>query len=115
VELGGKDSLIVLEDADLERATQAANFGSFMHQGQICMSVEKVLVHEKIFPNSGEIRRPRRRLKVGDTADKANVIGPLINDRQVARVKGQLDDAIAKGARWSSAAASTGASWNRRS
>ena len=49
VELGGKDSLIVCDDADMERATQAANFGSFMHQGQICMSVEKVLVHEKIF------------------------------------------------------------------
>ena len=47
VELGGKDALIVCDDADMERATQAANFGSFMHQGQICMSVEKVLVHEK--------------------------------------------------------------------
>src|SRR5690606_21232722 len=49
VELGGKDSLIVLDDAEMERATQAASFGSFMHQGQICMAVEKVLVHEKIF------------------------------------------------------------------
>ena len=100
VELGGKDSLIVLEDADLERATQAANFGSFMHQGQICMSVEKVLVQERIFPEFLERFAARAaRLKVGDTADKANVIGPLINDRQVARVKAQLDDAIAKGAR----------------
>jgi vanillin dehydrogenase len=100
VELGGKDSLIVLEDADMERATQAANFGSFMHQGQICMSVEKVLVHEKIFPEF--LRRFAERaakLKVGDTADKANVIGPLINDRQVARVKAQIDDAVAKGAK----------------
>jgi len=43
IELGGKDSLIVLEDADLERATSAASFGAFMHQGQVCMSVEKVL------------------------------------------------------------------------
>jgi vanillin dehydrogenase len=100
VELGGKDSLIVLEDADMERATQAANFGSFMHQGQICMSVEKVLVQEKIFPEF--LRRFAERaakLKVGDTADKANVIGPLINDRQVARVKAQIDDAVAKGAK----------------
>lgn len=100
VELGGKDSLIVLEDAELERATQAANFGSFMHQGQICMSVEKVLVHEKIFPEF--LRRFAERagkLKVGDTADKANVIGPLINDRQVARVKAQLEDAVARGAK----------------
>lgn len=99
VELGGKDSLIVLEDADMERATQAANFGSFMHQGQICMSVEKVLVQERIFPEFLKRFAERAgRLKVGDTADKSNVIGPLINDRQVARVKAQLDDAIAKGA-----------------
>jgi vanillin dehydrogenase len=100
VELGGKDSLIVLEDADMERATQAANFGSFMHQGQICMSVEKVLVHEKIFPEFLKRFAERAaRLKVGDTADRSNVIGPLINDRQVARVKAQLDDAIARGAK----------------
>ncbi|WP_114965264.1 aldehyde dehydrogenase family protein [Alkalilacustris brevis] len=100
VELGGKDSLIVLEDADMERATQAANFGSFMHQGQICMSVEKVLVHESIYPEF--LRRFVERaskLKIGDTADKGNVIGPLINDRQVARVKGQIEDALAKGAK----------------
>jgi vanillin dehydrogenase len=100
VELGGKDSLIVLEDADMERATQAANFGSFMHQGQICMSVEKVLVHESIYPEF--LRRfveRAARLKVGDTADKANVIGPLINDRQVERVRSQLEDALAKGAK----------------
>ncbi len=101
VELGGKDSLIVLDDAEMERATQAANFGSFMHQGQICMSVEKVLVHERIF-NEFLPRFVERaaRLKVGDPLkDPANVIGPLINDRQVARVKGQIDDAVARGAK----------------
>jgi len=100
VELGGKDSLIVLEDAELERAAQAANFGSFMHQGQICMSVEKVLVQERIFPQFLEKFAARAaKLKVGDTADNSSVIGPLINDRQVARVKAQLDDALAKGAK----------------
>ena len=101
VELGGKDSLIVLDDADMERATQAANFGSFMHQGQICMSVEKVLVHEKIHDEFLQkfVERAAK-LKVGDTAkDKDAIIGPLINDRQVERVKGQIDDAVAKGAR----------------
>ncbi|MEM7269176.1 MAG: aldehyde dehydrogenase family protein, partial [Pseudomonadota bacterium] len=49
IELGGKDSLIVLEDADMERATSAASFGAFMHQGQVCMSVEKVLVQEQVY------------------------------------------------------------------
>ncbi|GGE43093.1 aldehyde dehydrogenase family protein [Actibacterium pelagium] len=100
VELGGKDSLIVRADADLERATQAANFGSFMHQGQICMSVEKVLVHESIYPEF--LRRfaeRARKLPVGNTSDKGNVIGPLINDRQVARVKSQIEDALARGAK----------------
>jgi aldehyde dehydrogenase (NAD+) len=100
VELGGKDSLIVLDDADMERATQAASFGSFMHQGQICMSVEKVLVQESVYPEF--LRRfveRAARLKVGDTADKANVIGPMINDRQVARVKHQIEDAVARGAK----------------
>ena len=101
VELGGKDALIVCDDADLERATAAANFGSFMHQGQICMSVEKVLVQEPIF--DAFLKRfveRASRLKVGDPSrDNANVIGPLINDRQVAKVKGQIDDAVAKGAK----------------
>ncbi|MYM57193.1 aldehyde dehydrogenase family protein [Thalassovita mangrovi] len=99
VELGGKDSLIVLDDADMERATQAANFGAFMHQGQICMSVEKVLVHESIYTEFLEKFVARAaKLTIGDTTDKGNVIGPLINDRQVARVKAQIEDAVAKGA-----------------
>jgi len=101
VELGGKDALIVCDDADIERASAAASFGSFMHQGQICMSVEKVLVHEKVFDEF--LRRfveRAARLKVGDPVkDKSNIIGPLINDRQAAKVKEQIDDAVAKGAK----------------
>jgi aldehyde dehydrogenase (NAD+) len=100
VELGGKDALIVCDDADLERASAAANFGAFMHQGQICMSVEKVLVHENVYDEF--LRRFVERaakLKVGDPRDKSNVIGPLINDKQAAKVKEQIDDAVARGAK----------------
>lgn len=101
VELGGKDALIVCDDADLERASAAASFGSFMHQGQICMSVEKILVQEKVFDEF--LRRFVERaakLKVGDPVkDRSHVIGPLINDRQAAKVKEQIDDAVARGAR----------------
>lgn len=100
VELGGKDSLIIRADADMERATQAANFGSFMHQGQICMSVEKVLVHESIYAEFlRKFVERAGKLPVGNTSDKGNIIGPLINDRQVTRVKGQIEDALAKGAK----------------
>ncbi len=101
VELGGKDALIICEDADMERALGAANFGSFMHQGQICMSAEKILVQEGIFSEflAGFVKRAGA-LKVGDpSADNSNVIGPLINDKQVATVQSQLQDAIAKGAK----------------
>ncbi len=99
VELGGKDSMIVLEDADLEHAAKAANFGSFMHQGQICMSTEKLLVHEKIYDEfMSDFLSRAGRLRTGHTDDKDNVIGPLINNRQALRVKALIDDAVAKGA-----------------
>lgn len=101
IELGGKDALIVCEDADLDHAAQLANFGSFMHQGQICMSVEKLLVHEKIYePFMRKFRERASKLKVGDPL-KSNdhVIGPLINDKQAAMVKEQIEDALAKGAK----------------
>ncbi|MBT4718379.1 MAG: aldehyde dehydrogenase family protein, partial [Rhodospirillaceae bacterium] len=100
LELGGKDALIVCDDADMDRATGAANFGSFMHQGQICMSVEKVLVQESVFDEflKGFVARASK-LKVGDpTKDKANIIGPLINDKQANKSREQIADAIAKGA-----------------
>ncbi len=100
IELGGKDSLIVLDDANMERATSAASFGAFMHQGQVCMSVEKVLVQDSIYDTFLRAFVDRAsKLKTGNVSDKANVIGPLINDRQAARVKSQLDDAVAKGAK----------------
>jgi len=101
VELGGKDSLIICEDADMDRAVKSANFGSFMHQGQICMSVEKVLVHEKIYDEFLPLFVERAsKLKVGDPSkDNSNVIGPLINDKQAEQVQAQLEDAIAKGAK----------------
>ncbi|MGC1439645.1 MAG: aldehyde dehydrogenase family protein, partial [Burkholderiaceae bacterium] len=87
VELGGKDALIICDDADMDRATSAANFGSFMHQGQICMSVEKILVQDKIFePFLKNFIERASKLKMGDpTTDKSNVIGPVINDRQAER------------------------------
>lgn len=100
VELGGKDSVIVREDADMDRAVQAANFGAFMHQGQICMSVEKVLVHENVYDEflQALVKRAAR-LTTGDTSNKDNIIGPLINDRQVERVARQINEAVSKGAK----------------
>ncbi|WP_238367372.1 aldehyde dehydrogenase family protein [Mesobacterium pallidum] len=100
VELGGKDSMIILEDADLDHAAKAANFGSFMHQGQVCMSTEKILVQEGIYDDfMRKFLARAAKLKTGHTRDKDNVIGPLVNTRQALRVKALIDDALAKGAR----------------
>jgi acyl-CoA reductase-like NAD-dependent aldehyde dehydrogenase len=99
IELGGNDAMIVLEDADLDRAAQAANFGSFMHQGQICMSVERILVHEAVFDDFlARFKARAARLSLGDTRDPATAIGPLINRRQADRVRAHIADAVNKGA-----------------
>ena len=99
VELGGKDSMIVLEDANLDLAARAANFGSFMHQGQVCMSTEKLLLHESIYqPFMDKFLARAAKLTVGATSDKSVALGPLVNTRQAQRVKALIDDAVAKGA-----------------
>ncbi|MBL4813261.1 MAG: aldehyde dehydrogenase family protein [Rhodobacteraceae bacterium] len=99
VELGGKDSLIILEDADLEHAAKAANFGSFMHQGQVCMSTEKILVQQDIYDVfMAKFLARAAKLRTGHTNDKDNVIGPLVNNRQAKRVQALIEDAVAKGA-----------------
>ena len=99
VELGGKDALIVLHDADLERAVNAATFGAFMHQGQICMSVERIIVHQAVADEF--IRRLLANVKtlgMGDPASMGGVIGPLINRKQLQNVHDQVTDAVEKGA-----------------
>lgn len=99
VELGGKDALLVLDDADIELAVNAATFGAFMHQGQICMSVERIIVDEKIADEFTEkLVANARKLKVGNPRELANCIGPVINATQLRKIREQIDEAIAQGA-----------------
>jgi len=100
LELGGKDALIILDDADMERAVNAATFGSFMHQGQICMSVERIIVHQAIAEQFIERFVAKvKTLGMGDPSSMGDVIGPLINQKQLQNVHGQVTDAIDKGAK----------------
>jgi vanillin dehydrogenase len=100
VELGGKDALIVLDDADIEHAVNAATFGSFMHQGQICMSVERIIVHKDVAKEFTEkFVANTQKLKVGNPREMANCIGPIINQKQLDKIRDQVDDAVAKGAK----------------
>jgi aldehyde dehydrogenase (NAD+) len=99
LELGGKDALIVLDDADMTRAVNAATFGSFMHQGQICMATEKLVVHESVAAEFTEkLVANVKTLGVGDPTQMGNVIGPIINQKQLDKIHAQVEDAREKGA-----------------
>jgi acyl-CoA reductase-like NAD-dependent aldehyde dehydrogenase len=100
LELGGQNPLIVLADADLDYAVDAAAFGAFLHQGQICMSARRIIVERPIAEAfSARLAARTAGLKLGDPKEMDTIIGPLINERALATVKGRVDDAVARGAR----------------
>jgi acyl-CoA reductase-like NAD-dependent aldehyde dehydrogenase len=100
LELGGNAPLVVLADADLERAVAAANFGSFMHQGQICMSTERIVIDRSVAEDfAARLAQRASSLRVGDPRDPDTQIGPLVNEAAVTRVAEHVEDAIAKGAK----------------
>jgi vanillin dehydrogenase len=99
LEMGGKSPLIVLKDADVDYAVDAAAFGIFLHQGQVCMANSKVIVEAPLFDAFAEkFKAKTATIKVGDPRDPDTVIGPLIRPRQCEFIDGQLKDAKEKGA-----------------
>ncbi|MCK9510273.1 MAG: benzaldehyde dehydrogenase [Pigmentiphaga sp.] len=100
LELGGKNSLIILDDADLDLAVSNGSWASWLHQGQICMSAGRHLVHRSIADAYiSRMAEKARLLPVGDPYTQQVAIGPLITTRQVERVKRLVDDSVAGGAR----------------
>ena len=100
LELGGKAPLVVLEDADLDQAVAAAAFGAFMHQGQICMSTERIIVVGKIADEfTRRFIEKAKSLKVGDPTSGNFPIGACVDTRTVDHVKALISDATGKGAR----------------
>lgn len=99
LELGGNCPLIVLEDADIEAASSAGAWGSFLHQGQICLAVSRHLVHESIVDEYvAALAERASHLPVGDPASGQVALGPLINEKQIARVQRIVDETVAAGA-----------------
>lgn len=99
LELGGKDPFIVLEDADIERASSAAVWGAFINAGQVCASVERVYVHNKI--SDKFIRRvveKTNKLRLGNGLDKNTDMGPMISEEQLEKVQAHISDADSHGA-----------------
>jgi len=99
LELGGKAPLIVLADADLDEAVAAAKFGAFMHQGQICMATEKIVVERAVAgPFAEQLGERAAALNVGDPREPDTEIGPLVSRASLERVTALVDDAVERGA-----------------
>ncbi|ALM20598.1 aldehyde dehydrogenase [Nonlabens sp. MIC269] len=100
LELGGNNVFVAMEDADVDQAVKAALYGKFMHQGQICMSINRIVVHESIADEFVEkFVEGTKKLKVGNPQDKEVTIGPLIDSKQVERINEDLQKSIDAGAK----------------
>ncbi|MET3432634.1 benzaldehyde dehydrogenase (NAD) [Herbaspirillum seropedicae] len=99
LELGGANALVILEDADLDVAASHAAWGAWLHQGQICMAANRILVHASL--EEGLLQRlaeKARHLPVGDGASGQVALGPMIDERQLQRVHALVQESVAAGA-----------------
>ncbi|MFS2036068.1 benzaldehyde dehydrogenase [Polaromonas sp. CT11-55] len=100
LELGGANSLVILDDADLDIAASNAAWAAYLHQGQICMAANRILVHESIAaPFLQRLVAKATHLPVGDGATGQVALGPLIDARQRDRVHAIVQDSIKAGAK----------------
>lgn len=101
LELGGKAPLVVLDDADIDSAVNAAIFGSFLFQGQICMSTERFVVDESVADEFVEkfARRAAELTPGNPTTNPSCIIGPMVTPSNGSRLNAMIDDAVRQGAR----------------
>jgi acyl-CoA reductase-like NAD-dependent aldehyde dehydrogenase len=100
LELGGKDAMIVLADADLEIAASGAVWGSYTNCGQVCLSVERIFVEQSVSESfAARCAEKTKRLRLGPGSDPATDIGPLIRPQHVQRMSALIDDAVQRGAK----------------
>jgi aldehyde dehydrogenase (NAD+) len=99
LELGGNSALVVLDDADIDYAVDAAVFSRFVHQGQVCMAANRILVDRSVEAEFTEKFIAKvRSLKVGDPSDPQTVIGPVINSSQADALATTVEQALSEGA-----------------
>lgn len=100
LELGGKNPLIVLDDADVDIAASNAAWGSYLHQGQICMATGKILVHVSLIEKlTAKLVEKANHLPVGNPATEHVALGPMINQRQRDRAHAIVQESVAQGAK----------------
>lgn len=100
LELGGKDPMLVLEDADVDVASSAAVWGAFVNAGQACLSVERCYVHHSLYQKflTACVGKAAK-LRVGDGMNAETDVGPMIHERQLRIVEAQVEEAREMGAR----------------
>src|SRR5690606_38959300 len=99
LELGGKNPMLVLADADLDAAVAGAVRGSFSSAGQLCVSTERLFVHRTLHDRFLErFVEATKRLRLGVGLDWTYDVGTLSSEKQLATVRGHVEDAVAKGA-----------------
>ena len=100
LELGGKDPMLVLDDADIDVASSAAVWGAFVNAGQACLSVERCYVHHTIYEAFADACAEKtKQLRVGNGMDAHTDVGPMIRERQVRIVELHVEEAKQRGAR----------------
>jgi succinate-semialdehyde dehydrogenase/glutarate-semialdehyde dehydrogenase len=100
LELGGKDPMLVLDDADVDVASSAAVWGAFVNAGQACLSVERCYVHRSLYEAFAKACAEKtKQLRIGNGKDPHTDVGPMIQERQVRIVEAHVEDAKARGAR----------------
>ncbi len=100
LELGGKDPMLVLDDADVDVASSAAVWGAFVNAGQTCLSVERCYVHRSLYESFLDACVEKtKKLRVGNGLEPETDVGPMIHERQLQMVEAHVEDAVARGAR----------------
>ena len=100
LELGGNSPFVVLKDADIEQAVKAAAFGKFLHQGQICIAINRIIVEDEIYDDFvTRFVAHVKTLNVGDPSKIDTAVGPIINEKQVESLKEKIAKAQDEGAK----------------
>ena len=100
LELGGNNALIVLPGADVAKAASAAAFGSFLHQGQICMTTGRHIVHSSIYDEFVEaLGEKAKNLPIGNPATDQVALGPVIDEGQHGKIDALVQKSVKQGAR----------------
>ena len=100
LELGGKNPMVVLDDADLDEAVTAAAFGAFFNQGQICMSTDRIIVSRKIADEFvARLTAKVKTMRAGKPGEEGAVLAAMVSPEAAKRVAAMVEDALAKGAK----------------